>query len=86
MTDVPETDVSALPFDEKWALDLLLELLRTPSPSGRTDARSDAGRASSAIRSRLSMTATASFPLRSCFARSASPLGDVAEDVCGLER
>ncbi|WP_219941752.1 osmoprotectant NAGGN system M42 family peptidase [Iamia sp. SCSIO 61187] len=38
MTDVPTTDVSALPFDEKWALDLLLELLRTPSPSGRTDA------------------------------------------------
>jgi peptidase M42 family hydrolase len=30
--------VEALPFDEKWTLDLLMELLRTPSPSGRTDA------------------------------------------------
>jgi peptidase M42 family hydrolase len=29
---------SALPVDEAWMLDTLLHLLRTPSPSGRTDA------------------------------------------------
>lgn len=39
MSQTPSTpSVEALPFDEKWTLDLLLELLRTPSPSGRTDA------------------------------------------------
>lgn len=38
MSDLPAPAVKALPFDETWALDLLLELLRTPSPSGRTDA------------------------------------------------
>ncbi len=30
--------VVPLPFDRAWTLDVLLELLRTPSPSGRTDA------------------------------------------------
>jgi peptidase M42 family hydrolase len=47
MSDLPSSSsssspspspVEALPFDEKWTIDLLLELLRTPSPSGRTDA------------------------------------------------
>jgi peptidase M42 family hydrolase len=39
VSQTPSTpSVEALPFDEKWTLDLLLELLRTPSPSGRTDA------------------------------------------------
>ncbi len=39
MTDLPSPPVvEPLPFDEKWTIELLLELLRTPSPSGRTDA------------------------------------------------
>ncbi len=37
MTDVP-SPVRPLPFDGPWTIDLLLELLRTPSPAGRTDA------------------------------------------------
>ena len=38
MTTSDPAPVEALPFDERWTIELLLELLRTPSPSGRTDA------------------------------------------------
>jgi peptidase M42 family hydrolase len=38
VTERAQTEPTALPIDGRWMLDVLLKLLRTPSPSGRTDA------------------------------------------------
>ena len=39
-SDLP---VARVPINEGWTLSVLLDLLRTPSPSGRTDAGPSTG-------------------------------------------